>query len=342
MTGMTVVPHEYIHAWCGKLAAPEGLVRDDYHTPLDSSLLWVYEGLTTYYTPVLAARSGMMSDAEWRDWVTRTVERYQLQPGRLWRSVEDTARAVEQVRTPSPRWADMRRRADYYSEAALFWMEADAIIRTKTNGRRTLDDFTSSFFDVPVEPVGSQHTYDRDDVVRHLRRVEPTTDWDALIRERIERPVRRLEMRGLLDALGVAFVYTSEPSSLQRERAARASGVNLRAELGMSVDDQGEIASVVPGGLADTAGLGYGDRVFAVAGKTFTPERLRTAVRKSRSVGHVDLIISSGDDVRSLRFAYAEGRKFPELRSPMGGGPDMITRIGLPRTEAGRALRGGD
>ena len=39
-----LLPHEYIHSWCGKYRRPVGLATPDYKTPMQDDLLWVYEG----------------------------------------------------------------------------------------------------------------------------------------------------------------------------------------------------------------------------------------------------------------------------------------------------------
>jgi predicted metalloprotease with PDZ domain len=39
-----LLPHEYIHSWCGKFRRPAGMCTPDFHTPMKTRLLWVYEG----------------------------------------------------------------------------------------------------------------------------------------------------------------------------------------------------------------------------------------------------------------------------------------------------------
>jgi predicted metalloprotease with PDZ domain len=58
-----LLPHEYVHSWNGKFRRPAGLMPDDFAAPIDSNLLWVYEGLTQYLGWVLTARSGLRTVA---------------------------------------------------------------------------------------------------------------------------------------------------------------------------------------------------------------------------------------------------------------------------------------
>ncbi|MEM8758102.1 MAG: hypothetical protein AAGF47_10015, partial [Planctomycetota bacterium] len=141
-----LVPHEYVHAWCGKYRRPEGMLTGDFHTPKGSELLWVYEGLTTYLAEVLENRAGLFEDGEYLWSVRGSLRRSFLQQGRDWRPLIDTCAASHTLRARSANWGHLRRSQDYYGEGALIWMEADAIIRTGTDGVKSLDDFCRLFF----------------------------------------------------------------------------------------------------------------------------------------------------------------------------------------------------
>ncbi len=62
----SVIAHEFIHSWNGKYRRPAGHVPHDFATPLDGSLLWVYEGLSQYYDGVISVRCGLMSPDTYR------------------------------------------------------------------------------------------------------------------------------------------------------------------------------------------------------------------------------------------------------------------------------------
>ena len=87
--------------------------------------------------------------------------------GREWRSVADTTNdPILSARRPAP-WRSWLRNEDYYSEGLLVWLDADTLIRERTNGRRSLDDFARAFFgssDGSWAPV----TYTFEDVVAAL------------------------------------------------------------------------------------------------------------------------------------------------------------------------------
>src|SRR5262249_57122858 len=68
-----LLPHEYVHSWCGKFRRPHGMCTPDFHSPQKTRLLWVYEGLTEYLGEVLMVRSGLVDPKEYRQMLAATI-----------------------------------------------------------------------------------------------------------------------------------------------------------------------------------------------------------------------------------------------------------------------------
>ena len=136
-----LLAHEYTHSWNGKYRRPVGLYQPDFATPQQGALLWVYEGMTQYLGNVLAARSGLKSQAQYRDILATSAANLDYKPGRDWRSTEDTAVAASILRGGNSSWANWKRGQDYYQEGELLWLDADTLIRKMTNDQKSLDDF---------------------------------------------------------------------------------------------------------------------------------------------------------------------------------------------------------
>ena len=62
---------------------------------MKGDLLWVYEGLTDYLGTVLTARSGLLTAEQSRDRIALTASTLEHLPGRLWRSLQNTANAAQ-------------------------------------------------------------------------------------------------------------------------------------------------------------------------------------------------------------------------------------------------------
>ena len=328
-SAMGTFPHEYIHAWCGKLRAPEGLLARDFHTDGFTELLWVYEGLTSYYDDVIMARSGMMTPEQYVDTIASRVERYQQQTGRLWRSVEDTASGQRHLRTTSPAWEEVRRRQDYYSEGAFFWMAADAAIREGTGQTKSLDDFCRAFFDVEPINFGTPVTYTRQDIVEALEAVYDGRDWDAMIRDWIETPRETLE-HPLPAAVGRELAYHAEPTDIQNDHDDPPfSGLTART-LGFSTDRDGRVQKVLAGTPADDAKISYGMTVLGVDGRVFSPAVLKEAIKNAGRTGRVDLVVRFDDRIEVRSVACEGGLKYPRLDLTPGAF-DAIGAIITPR-----------
>jgi len=305
-------PHEYIHAWNGKLRAPEGLLHRDYHTAGRTELLWVYEGLTSYYDDVIMARSGMYTPEEYEDALTGYIEGYQMQTGRLWRSIEDTASAQRHLRDRGHSWQEVRRRQDYYGEGALFWMSADAVIRTGTNNERSLDDFARAFFDVTPIATGTPVTYTRADVVAGLTEVYPRADWDAMIREYIERPAETLE-HPVVNLLNRDWGFSAEPTVKQAKDEKAPYPDLLKRTLGFATNNDGVVTTVLADTPADTAMLSYGMTVLGVDGWAFTPELLKERLKHTQQTGRIDLVVRFDDRIEARAILYDGGVRYPRM-----------------------------
>ena len=138
--GRDLLAHEFVHSWNGKFRRPAGQNVANFNTPLQNSLLWVYEGQTQYWGNVLAARSGLISPAAMRDSIAAAAARYDNVQGRSWRALQDTVNdPIVQARR-SLAWGNWQRSEDYYVEGMLIWLDVDTRIRDLSNGKRSLDD----------------------------------------------------------------------------------------------------------------------------------------------------------------------------------------------------------
>ena len=140
-----LLPHEMTHSWNGKYRRPAGLVTPDFHQPMKTELLWVYEGLTDYLGNVLATRCGLWTNENFREDLALSAAMLDYQAGRIWRSLADTTVAAQLLYPARPEGTAWRRSVDFYPEGDLIWLEADVLIRQKTQGRRSLDDFCKQF-----------------------------------------------------------------------------------------------------------------------------------------------------------------------------------------------------
>jgi predicted metalloprotease with PDZ domain len=307
-----LLPHEFVHAWCGKFRRPAGMVTTNFHTPEHTKLLWIYEGLTQYLGEVLTVRSGIMTPEENLPVLANTIDFLMHQEGRRWRPLEDTATASWQLRAHSPAWSQLRRGQDYYSEGALLWLEADALIREKSGGHKCLDDFCKKFFaaDRAKQPIVVP--YELSEVITDLKEVADV-DWNSFVNDRTTKTRDSLNLDFLSQTLGYRLQYDAQPSEILKQREAERKQVAVIDSLGLSASEDGKIGSVIPGLPADKAALASGMIITGVNNRKFSPQRLKDGIADSVTSRKVDLLILDGDTFRNVPLDYSGGPRYLNL-----------------------------
>lgn len=325
-----LLPHEYVHSWNGKHMRPADELTANYNVPTQNTLLWVYEGLTSYWGEVLAARAGLATAEETLASFAGHAAFYQTQQGRQWRSLQDTNNHnLLGYRVPGqwPTW--MRTTSDYYDEALLVWLDADTLIREGTGGQRSLDDFARGFFgrlDGEAQPRG----YTFEDVVAALNAVYPH-DWAGFLRTRLDAvgPDARAPLDGIGRG-GYRLTWVEEPSAVEKA-VSPGWASDFRYSLGFTLASNGRIGGVVWGSPAFEQGLGVGWDLIAVNDRAPSAEALRAAVTAAKGgAAPLTLVVRNGDRVRTLNFDWREGLRHPRLER-VAGTPDHLGTLLAPR-----------
>jgi predicted metalloprotease with PDZ domain len=324
-----LVPHEFVHSWNGKYRRPAGLATPNYQEPMIGDLLWVYEGLTEYLGELLAERSGLLTDEQYREALAETAAMLDHRTGRTWRPLEDTARSVQTLRMMGSQWQSWRRSLDYYPEGELIWLEVDAIIRQQTQGGRSLNDFCRRFYGGESGPPGVV-PYTFDDVVHALNDVAPY-DWAHLLAERANAIGAHAPLGGI-ERGGWRLVYNDKPN-LYIEAAEKVfKFANFSYSLGFDVNVDGKLNDVIVGSPAYRAGLGAGMKLIAVNGRKWSPEILHAAVAGAqRSSQPVELLVENAQFFKTYSVTYNGGERNPHLER-VAGVPDILGQILKPMT----------
>jgi predicted metalloprotease with PDZ domain len=320
-----VVPHELVHSWNGKFRRPVDLWTPDYRTPMQDTLLWVYEGQTQFWGYVLAARSGLQRKETVLGMWARAAALYsEGQPGRAWRAVEDTTHdPIINSRAPLP-FSSLSRSEDYYVEGALVWLEADQIIRQGTSGAKGLDDFARAFFGKNDGDWG-EVTYDFDEVVAVLNSVH-RYDWANFLKTRIYEPGQPAPLKGI-EAAGYRLVWKDTPNPFDEGRTDYADIHDLTYSLGLALDSDGIVVSTLWDGLAFKAGIVNGTTIVAVNGESYSAKRIDRAITAAKEGGApIALLTKRGDRYDTVEIDYRGGLRYPWLE-PVGDGEQGLDRL---------------
>ncbi|MEJ2407819.1 MAG: peptidase M61 [Novosphingobium sp.] len=326
-----VIPHEFTHSWNGKYRRPADLWTPDYQQPMQNTLLWVYEGQTQFWGYVLAARSGVQQKDTVLGMFANAVAKYKDgEPGRSWRSVEDTTNAPQLARRRPLPYYSLTRGEDYYVEGALTWLEADQIIRKGTGGRKGLDDFAKAFFGVRDGDWG-ELTYDFDEVVRTLNGVY-AYDWADFLRTRLYKTNQPAPVNGMRMA-GYKLVWKEQPNPYEKGLSDARKTLDLTYSLGFSLDNDGNVTSVLWDGPAFNAGVVNGMKIVAVNRRAYSKTLIQNAVTaaKTSDTQPVTLLVKRGDRYDTVSIDYHGGLRWPWLESTTPGKENGLDRLLSPR-----------
>ena len=307
----TLLAHEFAHSWNGKYRRPAGLTPNDFQQPQTGELLWVYEGLTTYYGEILAARCGVSTLEDSHERLASIAARLDNLPGRQWRSLQDVSDAAQIVYGARGDWQAVRRSADFYDESYLIWLEADVLIRSLTEGKKSLDDFGRSFFG-GENTAPEVRTFTYDDIIAALNNVVPY-DWKSFWSRRLDSLDAHAPLGGI-EGGGWKVTYRETPGPISTAGEDFDHIIDARFSLGVTFAEDGTVADVIPGFPAVSAGLAPGMRLVAIDGRKFTKETFRDTMKRGKGTSTpMEFLAANGDYFSTLRVDYHGGERYPWL-----------------------------
>lgn len=135
---ISLLAHEYQHAFNVKRLRPLELGPFDYENPPTVSTLWISEGLTSYYSNLMLLRSGLIDINTYLAMLSHQITALQKSPGRLKQSLYQSSMGVWDNSLSGVGASDET--VSYYIKGEVAGFLLDAYIRQRTNGARSLDD----------------------------------------------------------------------------------------------------------------------------------------------------------------------------------------------------------
>ena len=302
-----LLAHEFVHSWNGKFRRPADLSTPYYEVPMKTDLLWVYEGLTDYLGPMLAARSGLWTPAQYHEVIAGiSASLGPGRPGRTWRPLLDTA-VAEPGLGFARGWFNWRRGTDYYDEGDLIWLEVATIINRESHGQKSIDDFCHLFHGGTND--GPQlKTYTFEELLSALNSIAPY-DWAGYFHEKLTSTSPDAPVGGIENG-GWKVVYTDQPSKLP----GRRGGAGDAYSIGLQVGDDGQVSDSIVGSPAYKAGITSGMKVAAVNGRVYTQELLEDAIKDSKDAANpIVLLVIVDDYYKAAAIDYHGGQRYPHL-----------------------------
>jgi predicted metalloprotease with PDZ domain len=243
--------------------------------------------------------------------MARSAAFYAVQPGRAWRSVEDTTHdPIFAARKAKPN-ASWSRGEDYYNEGALVWLDVDMTIRQLSGGAKSLDDFARAFFGIKPGDWGTV-TYNFDELVRTLNGVQPY-DWAGFLDLRLRQPGQPAPLGGI-EKCGYRLIFKDTPNIFDKERAAEDGGLDLTHSLGMTVNKTGKVTATLWDALAFQNGIVNDSQIVAINDDAYATEKLEEAINLAKDgKTPIRLLVERDKRYRNIEIQYSGGLRYPHL-----------------------------
>jgi predicted metalloprotease with PDZ domain len=276
---LDTVAHEFFHCWNVERIRPRDIEPFDLDRENMSGQLWLAEGFTQYYGPLVLQRAGLVDLDYTRQILTSLVDTVVNSPGRAVRSAEEMSRMAPFIDAGRPidrtNWPNTV--ISYYPFGAAIAVALDLSLRERSDGRTTLDDFMRAMWRAHGKPGGSREGYvDRPYTAADAEaRLAEVSGDRAFAKDFFSRYIEGH------DVADYARLLRNAGFILRKRDPGRAWLGDLRIDPrteGARIT--GDVASNSP---AYAAGIDEGDAITQVAGdRTGSAEEISSAISRRR------------------------------------------------------------
>ena len=328
-----LIPHEISHSWNGKYRRPVGLQEPNFNDPYPelTELLWQYEGMNQYIGDMLAFRSGIRDPKEYPEYLANLYARFYYEPGRDTTPLADTTIGGPYYFLTARGWYPTLRRTagDHYGEGELIWLDADTIIRERSHGTKSLDDYAKLLAGGTSAP--KVVTYTRSDLEGYLNQVVPY-DWHAFFQKYVYS-IAPQPPTDMIERSGYKLVYNDTPNKYYGRRGD-TTYVGSWYDAGTNISNKGMVMDVRKDSAAWNAGLAPQMEIVAVNNRAFSDDIWTAAIKNAKlSNAPIELLVKTGGWYSHLSLDYHDGVKVPHLER-IPGTTDMLEDIMRPHAQA--------
>ena len=301
-TFLGLASHEYFHSWNVKRMKPAVFTPYDLSAETHTGLLWVFEGITSYYDDLALVRSGIITEKSYLELLGRTVTKVLRGGGRLKQSVEESSFDA---------WTKFYKQdanapnaiVSYYAKGALIALCLDLKLRNETGGRVSLDDVMKACWQRWGDTGEGMPEDGFETVAAEVSGLDLEDFFDASVRGTGELP-----LESLLHTHGVQYHVRAASGASdkggQKLENSKQRGVWLGATL-TATNGKSSFTAVLNGGPAERAGIAPGDEAVALDGLQLTAANADSRLKAYRDGDELDLVVFRGDELVSTRIRLA-------------------------------------
>ncbi len=303
-TFLGLASHEYFHLWNVKRMKPAAFTPYDLSSESHTGLLWVFEGITSYYDDLALVRSELISVESYLELLGKTITRVLRGGGRLRQSVE--ASSFDAWTKFYKQDANARNAiVSYYAKGALIALTLDLKLRAETDGRVSLDDVMKTCWQRFGETGEGMPEHGLETVAQEIAGIDLADFFEASVRGTGELPLAAtLATHGIRYRLRAAGGSDDRGGKPLPEDQCRKTcfGASLVSKSGRSVFE-----SIANGSPAEKAGVAPGDKAVALDGLELTAANADARLKRYRAGDRLKLLLFRDDELieTTIRLAAA-------------------------------------
>jgi len=301
---LSLASHEYFHSWHVKRTKPAAFVPYRLDRRNHTRLLWVFEGITSYYQDLFLLRSGLIGRAAYLKRLGQTLTRVYRTPGRFRQSLADSSfNAWDVLYKPEPNAPNAS--ISYYSKGALVALALDLELRRRSP--TSLDDVVRELW----RRYGSTGIGVPEDGFEKLAEEVSGLRLGEFFARAI-RGTEDLPLAELLAEFGVALELRAQTGPEDRGGTPPPSDGQTPLTLGAAFRARPEgleLTAVLDGGPAQRAGLAPGDVLIALDRLKVNDRNLKRRLTRFEDGERVTATAFRGDELLEVGLVLAAAPK---------------------------------
>ncbi|MDX1481217.1 MAG: PDZ domain-containing protein [Woeseiaceae bacterium] len=298
--------HEYFHLWNVTRMKPAAFTPYDLSREAYTGLLWVFEGITSYYDDLALARSGVVSHESYLELLGQTITRVLRAPGRRRQSIEESSfdawTKFYRQDAGSPNFI-----VSYYQKGSLVALALDLTIRRMSDDTFSLDDVMRACWERYGESGQGMPERGIETVAREVCNLDLASFFERYVRGTAE-----LSLDELLLNAGVRMHFRAATGSSDAGGKPADDSATPLPWFGSklaSADGRDRFGTVIAGSPAERAGLAPGDEAVALDGLRIDAGNFDRRLRACAAGSDVRLTVFRRDELLELEVRLADAPK---------------------------------
>jgi len=284
-----LIAHEFFHTWNVKRIRPAVLGPFDYTRENYTSLLWVFEGITSYYDSLLVRRAKLMAAKRYLKVLADRIATLERQPGRLRQSLAESSFDTW-IKFYRPNEHSPNSTISYYLKGELVGLLLDLHLRDKTDGASSLDEVMRALWKQWLDDGRGIS----EDEFEHVAERVSGLDLKRFFAKAV-RSTDELDFKAALKPFGLKLVTKQKGNGDDSEGPTPWLGVETETRDGLLA-----VKHVLDDSPAFHAGIDAGDTLLAIDGYRIGPDALKKRLRGFKDGRTVEVTVFRRDRLQQM------------------------------------------